>query len=103
MKGHLKCKEQNNEDKGYLKLMGDTKREPFEKKTLKPLGSKTQSQPPTKPPPPKKGGAHEDFPTIVGTCLIVVVIVKEFIVKQQHFLNQDVMLQSLFSSFYLLI
>jgi hypothetical protein len=34
LKGHLKCKGQNNEDKGYFKPTGDAK-EPFQKEKPK--------------------------------------------------------------------
>jgi hypothetical protein len=45
----LKCKDHNNEDEGYIELMGDAKREPFKggKKNPKPLKNKTPSNLPT--------------------------------------------------------
>jgi len=46
LRGHLKCKNQNNEDKGYLELTRDAKKEPFDKKTKKTPKSKTQTAPP---------------------------------------------------------
>jgi hypothetical protein len=55
LRGHLKCKNQNNEDKGYLELTRDAKKEPFDKKTKKTLKSKTQAAPPPSPAPPKIG------------------------------------------------
>jgi len=70
LRGYLKCKGHNNEDKGYLEPTGDAKKEPFTKKKKrlrpKPLGSKSPSNLPlkklffqkrqnkTKPNPPKK-------------------------------------------------
>jgi len=70
LRGYLKCKGHNNEDKGYLEPTGDAKKEPFTKKKKKlrpkPLGSKSPRNHPlkklffqkrqnkTKPNPPKK-------------------------------------------------
>jgi hypothetical protein len=46
LRGYLKCKGQNNEDKGYFELTGVTKREPLKKKLhLKPLVSKGPNKP----------------------------------------------------------
>ncbi len=59
MKHHLKCKGQNNEDKGYHEPAGDAKREPF-KKRLHPklLGRKGLSNPPS--PPQKKNKTKQN-------------------------------------------
>jgi hypothetical protein len=32
LKGYLKCKDQNNEEKGYFEPTGDAKKEPFDNK-----------------------------------------------------------------------
>jgi hypothetical protein len=59
LRGHLKCKGQNNEDKGYLKPTVDTKREPSTKKRKlppEPLRSKSSNNNP--PPTPKKKHTH---------------------------------------------
>ncbi len=41
LRGHLKCKYQNNENEEYLELMGDAKNEPFKKGEKKKATPKT--------------------------------------------------------------
>jgi len=83
LRGHLKCKGQNNEDKGYLKSTRDTKKDHPKKKKklpLEPLGKKSSKKTPPpqkkkkkKKKPQKKGGKtslHFKNPKIKGKLII---------------------------------
>jgi hypothetical protein len=64
LKGHLKCKGQKNEDKGYFESMGDAKKESYEKKRLHPKHVRSKSpnnpHPPPPPLPPKRRGRRKE-------------------------------------------